>query len=155
MFKKISIEEILGLNEEILDSKHKGILNDLVSTLEEDLGRPVELGIRCKAKFTSGWASHPKESFVVQPRYVIRDSKIDKFSRKPIIFEAGDGNIGGSLFYRISLLLGLRKEFPWGYRHFGHTYEVNENYFQEGSKSREIPYIKDFLDMRSRFHSQC
>lgn len=162
MFRKISLDEIRF-------QEHRGVLEDLISRLKEDLGRPVELGVTCIAKSTSGVASNPEESWVVAPKYVIRDSerafvpitfpditgyREDKYvglriPMKPKIFVAGDGDIGGNPLSRVLKLLGLIKELPWGYGHFGYIDLINESYFPEGSRARDLPSLRDYFLRRS------
>ncbi|GEM_PF-5425807 len=119
-------------------TEDRKLFGDLVSTLQEDLGRKVDLGIRYRPKLTSEWTSREmgylKESWVVQPRYLVRDSR-RRGIKKPIIFEAGDGNFGGSLPTRLLTLFGLLKKMP---DNLGYVHIVNEDYFPKGSQAREV-----------------
>lgn len=118
--------------------KDREFFGSLVDALEGDLGRSVDLGVRYRPKLTSGWTSREQgymsATWVVQPRYLIRDSKRQGI-KKPVILETGDGNSDDFLPIRVLKLLGILKDMP---DNLGYIHTINGRYFSKESKAREV-----------------
>jgi len=128
------------ISNEINSKEHREYLEGLTEALKKDGGREFPIDITYHIKCTAGWSSNPPESWVVQPRYNVRDPSQRSLVRPRgvKVFVAGDGNIGGNLLIRSFQLFGMPRALPGDYKGFGYVHNIDQRYFEEGSKARQF-----------------